>query len=212
VVLDFERLPIKIELRELKPGVFFEAKDFSVSAFPVTHRGGGCFGFVFQEHDRRPFIAEKAQELGVPAGPERGQLVKGEAVTLADGQVITPEMVLGDEIPGAKLVVIGDVGRTDNILEYVEGADTLVIESTFLEEERSVASSFGHITARQAAEFARDAGVRSLLLTHVSRRYREGDVISEARRVRPDAYVVRDLDHFEIRRGDSAMKVVPEST
>lgn len=211
VVLEIERLPVEIHLHELQPGTFFETKDFTVTAFPVTHRGPGCFGFVFQEHTRRPFLAEKAEALGIPAGPERAQLVRGESITLDDERVITPDMVLGDEITGAKLVHIGDVGRTDNIRPYVQDADVLVIEATFLDSEDAVANNFGHLTARQAATFARDNGVQSLLLTHISRRYREGDVIAEARGVFPGAYVVRDLDHYRVRRGEPVEKVEPDT-
>jgi len=86
----------------------------------------------------------------------------------------------------------------------------LVIEATFLESEADVARSFGHLTARQAATLALECGVKSLVLTHVSRRYREADVISEARAVFPDAYVARDMDHFVMRRGKTVEKVIPE--
>lgn len=207
VVLDYERLPIEIHLVDIQPGILLDAKDYTVSAFPVTHRGQGNFGFTFEEKSRRPFLTDKAEALGVPAGPQRGQLVKGETVTLADGRVITPEMVLGEETRGARLVYIGDVARTDNLHAFVRDADTLVIEATFLDSEADVAHSFGHITARQAATLAAECNVRSLILTHVSRRYRERDIISEARSAYPDAYVARDMDHFVIRRGQPAYKI-----
>lgn len=200
VVLDYERLPVKIHLIDLKPGQLMEAKDFTVTAFPVTHRGQGNFGFVFQEKSRRPFLMEQAEALGVPAGPERSRLVKGEAVTLIDGRVIEPDMVLGDVMVGVKLVHIGDTARTDNLVEYVKGSDTLVIEATFLNENVEEARAFGHITAQEAALLARDNGVKTLLLTHVSRRYRERDVIAEARSIFPQSYVARDLEHFIIKR------------
>ena len=90
VVLQYEKLPVEIKLLELEPGVIFESKDFSVSAFPVTHRGSGNFGFVFQERTHRPFLVEKAEALGIPAGPERGQLVAGKTIMLGDGRTITP--------------------------------------------------------------------------------------------------------------------------
>jgi ribonuclease Z len=212
VVLGYEKLPIQINLLELKPGIFFEAKDFIIRAFPVAHRGSGSFGFVFQEHSRRPFIVEKAEALGVPAGPERGLLVAGDPITLADGRVITPDMVLGDVISGAKLVHIGDIGRLDHVREHVTGADTLVIEATFLDEEAGTAAHFGHITAKQAATLAKDMGVRSLILTHVSRRYREAHIIEEARNVFPDTFVARDLDHYAVRRGETAKKLTREDT
>jgi len=200
VVLPGVQVPMPLHLVDLKPGTFIEAKDFTVSAFPVTHRGSGNYGFIFQERARSPFLVEKAQALGVPAGPERGLLVKGETITLADGRVITPDMVLGDEMQGIKLVMIGDTSRTDNVQEYVAGADALVIESTFLEVENEVARAYGHITAKQAATLARDAGVKTLILTHVSRRYRERDIFEEAQSIFPNTFVARDLEHYAIYR------------
>jgi ribonuclease Z len=206
VVLDYDRLPMKIHLMDIKPGLLLDARDFSVSAFPVTHRGGGNFGFVFQEKSRRPFLAEKAEALGVPAGPERSQLVRGETITLADGRRVGPDMVLGETLRGIKLVHIGDIARTDNIRDYVAEADALVIEATFLQADADTAHDFGHLTARQAAALALETGVKTLLLTHISRRYRERDVIEEARQVFPNTFVARDLDHFTIRRDQPVEK------
>lgn len=201
VVLEYERLPIKIHLIDLKPGKIIDAKDYAVHAFPVTHRGSGNFGFIFQQKTHRPFLNDRAEALGVPAGPERGQLVRGEPITLADGRVIEPEMVLGQAVPGVKLVHIGDVGRLDNIREHVAEADALVIEATFLETDAEAAQAFGHLTARQAATLAAETGVKTLILTHLSRRYRERDMIAEARAVFPNVYVARDMDHYVLYRG-----------
>jgi ribonuclease Z len=210
VVLDYERIPIDIKLLELQPGLVLESKEFTVSTFPVVHRGSGNFGFVFQERSHRPFLVEKAQALGIPAGPERGQLVAGNNITLADGRVIAPEMVLADEIRGAKLVYIGDIGRLDNVREFVADADALVIEATFLDDEGDDANAFGHITARQAATLALETGVKTLILTHISRRYSEAKVYAEARTVFPNVYVARDLDHYIIHRDRPVEKLTPE--
>lgn len=207
VVLDYERLPIQIRLIDIKPGKLMEGKDFTVSAFPVTHRGSGNFGFIFQEKSRRPFLVEKAEALGIPAGPERAQLVKGETVILPDGRTIQPDMVLGDLIEGVKLVHIGDTARTDNLREYVSGADVLVIEATFLDENIEEARTFGHVTAREAATLALETGVKTLLLTHVSRRYRERDITDQARALFPNTYIVRDLEHYLIKRDQPVEKV-----
>lgn len=207
VVFRKEQIAIPIHLIDLKPEPFITTDKFSVTAVPVQHRGGGCFGFVFEERPHRPFQAEKAEALGIPAGPERGKLVRGEAVTLADGRHITPDMVLGDAVAGAKLAYIGDTARTDNLLEAVRGADVLVIEATFLEAEAAQARRFGHITARQAAELAAAAGVGTLVLNHVSRRYRERDIVNEARHYFADSYIARDFDHFRLKRGQPAQKV-----
>jgi ribonuclease Z len=210
VVFRNETPPVKLHLVDLRPGPFFDAKDFTISCFPVTHRGPDNFGYVFQQRSHRPFQVERAEALGIPAGPERARLVRGDPVTLGDGRVITPDMVLGEEIPGAKLVHIGDIGRLDNVRTQVEGAHALVIEATFLDVEADIARQFGHITARQAAQLALDCGVRTLILTHISRRYREREVVAEARAVFPNTHVARDLDHFIIHRDKPVEKKIAQ--
>ncbi len=200
VVLRGKRPPMPLTMHEIKPGVFFEADDFSVSAFSVSHRGPDCLGYVFETRARRPFMAEKADELGVPFGPERRDLVNGESVTLANGTTIHPDEVLGPLQKGTRLVVVGDSGRTDNIVEHCRDADALVIESTYMDSEADMASDFSHLTAKQAAELAVEANVKKLILTHLSRRYHERDVLEEARSVFPGAIVARDFDTFKIKR------------
>jgi ribonuclease Z len=202
VVLRGARPPMTIQLRPIQPGVIFEAEDFNVSAFPVYHRGADCFGFLFEEKSRRPFLPERAEALNIPPGPWRRDLVNGVGVSLPDGRRILPDDVLGPERPGVRLVHVGDAGRTDDLVEVCREADTLVIESTYLEEEAQMATQFAHLTARRAAELAIKAGVKHLILTHLSRRYRERDVIAEARAVFPSALVARDFDAFQVRRGE----------
>ena len=200
VVLRGNQPPMPLRMNEIKAGTFFEAEDFSVTAVPVSHRGPDCFGFLFEAKSRRPFLAEKADQLGVPFGPERRDLVAGKAVTLPDGRTVAPDEVLGPLQRGSRLVVIGDTGRTDDLLEVCRDADGLVIESTYLDAEADMARQFSHLTARQAAELAVRAGVRKLILTHISRRYREKDVLAEAQSVFPGAAVARDFDSFQIKR------------
>ena len=208
VVFRKETPPVPIYFyRTLPDKTLYRGRKFSVRAFPVSHRGRECYGYIFEEDAHRPFLAEKARALGVPEGPERGQLVSGRSITLADGRVIQPRQVLGDVIHGAKVAVTGDVARTDDIRDAVRGADALVIEATYLDRHADIASQVGHITARQAAELAGECGVKQLFLTHVSRRYREYEVIREARRYFRDAYVVRDLDHFAIFRDRKPQKI-----
>ena len=200
VVLRGAKPPMSIEMHELKTGVFFEADDFNIHAFPVHHRGADCFGFLFEERSHRPFLPEKAETLGVPMGPQRRDLVNGIAITLTDGTVVSPEDVLGEVKPGVRFVHIGDTGRTDDLVEYCRDADGLVIESTYMEEEAEMAREFSHLTTRQAAELAVKAGVKQLILTHISRRYREKDVLAEAQVVFPEAIVARDFDIFQIKQ------------
>ena len=200
VVLRGNQPPMPLKMQEIKPGLIFEAEDFFVTAFPVTHRGPDCLGFIFEEKARRPFLAQNADELNVPFGPERGELVSGKAITLADGRRLTSDEVLGAWEKGSKLVVVGDAGRTDNLLEVCKDADGLVIESTYLDEEADMARQFSHLTARMGAELATKAGVKKLILTHISRRYREKDVIAEAQSVFSNTVVARDFDTYQIKR------------
>ncbi len=194
--------PVQVSLRAIEPGVIFKADDFQVRAFPVYHRGPDCFGFVFEEKAHRPFLPEKAEALGVPPGPLRRELVNGDPVTLPSGAMVRPEQVLGETVPGAKLVHVGDAGRTEDILEHARNADALVIEATYIEAERQMAKDFAHLTARQGAELAKEAGVGQLILTHISRRYRESDVLAEAQAIFPRAVVARDFDAWQVKRGE----------
>lgn len=202
VVLRGARPSISIHLREIQPGVVFENGDFSVSAFPVYHRGSKCYGFLFEEKARRPFLVEQAEALKIPPGPWRRDLVNGLTATLPDGRQIFPDQVLGPERLGTRLVHVGDTGRVDNLVDICREADALVIESTYLEEEAEMARNFGHITARHAAELALQSGVKHLILTHISRRYRERDVLAEAQAVFPNSRVARDFDTYQVRRGE----------
>jgi ribonuclease Z len=200
VVLRNHQPPMPLRFNEIKSGTFFEADDFTVTAFPVTHRGPDCLGYVFEGKARRPFLPERADELGVPFGPERRDLVAGKEIILPDGKRVSPEEVLGPVQKGLKLVVVGDTGRTDDLLEVCRDADGLVIESTYLDEEAEMARQFSHLTARQGAELAVKAGVKKLILTHISRRYSGKDILKEAQAIFPNTAVARDFDSFQIKR------------
>lgn len=200
--------PMPIEMIPLEQETaILEDKFMTVKAFPVVHRGNGNFGFIFEQRPHKPFLEEKAQELDIPVGPQRGQLVQGESIQLADGRIIHPEAVLGDPIPGAKLVHVGDVAQLDEVREPATNADCLVIEATYLDAEAEVARAVGHITAGEAARLAQEIGVKTLILTHLSRRNSERDVREEAQRFFPESYVARDFDHFEISRAQPVRKL-----
>jgi ribonuclease Z len=189
---------IRMGYHPIAPGVLLEDDIFRLRVFPVDHRGTEAFGFSFEEKERRPFLADKAEALGVPAGPIRRDLVAGRAVSLPDGRTIRPDDVLGPGVSGARLVFVGDAGRVDNLVTEVAGADLLAIEATYIEEERNVAAAFGHLTAAQGAWLARTAGVKHLVLHHVSRRYSSKQLLDEASAIFPDTVVARDFDLFRV--------------
>ncbi len=198
---------VGVSLNIIEPGVMFEGSNFTLSAFPVTHRGSGCFGFTFEENTRRPFLSEKAEALNIPQGPVRRDLIGGQAVTLDDGRTIQPEEVLGEAVRGAKLCFVGDVARTGPLHKIVEGADLLAIEATYLDADSDLADAHGHITAKAAARLAHNANVKTLILHHLSRRYRAQDVLAEAQSIFPNTYVANDLDHFRVRKNGPVEKV-----
>jgi ribonuclease Z len=200
VVLRGARPPLDIALVAVEPGILMEDDSFELRVFPVSHRGTDCFGFAFLEKPRRPFLNEVAEALGVPRGPERRELVQGHSLELPDGRVIHPDQVLGPPRAGAKLVHVGDAGETAGLHEHVRDADALVIEATYLSHEADLAKQFGHLTAAQAAELARNANVRELYLTHISRRYREKEVLAEATAIFPETTVARDFDHIRVAK------------
>jgi ribonuclease Z len=200
VVLRGAQPPMPVELKVIGPGPFITGDDFVVTAFPVFHRAPDSLGYLFEEYARRPFLPEKAEALNIPPGPWRRDLVAGQTVRLPDGREIGPDQVLGDLRPGTRLAYVGDVGSTDNLVETVRDVDALVIEATYLEDERDMARHFAHLTARQAAELAQKAQVRRLILTHISRRYREKDVLQEAQAIFPETVVARDFDTYTIKR------------
>lgn len=200
VVLRGGEVDIEINFVAITAGVIWRGEGMTISAFPVSHRGPGCFGFLFQEESRRPFLAEEAERLGVPRGPERRLLVQGQAITLADGRIILPDQVLGEEMAGVKLVHVGDAGRTDNLVEVCRDADALIIEATYSSRDAEMAARFGHLTAAQAAGLAAKANVKNLFLVHISRRYSEWEILREARAIFENTFVPRDLDQFRITK------------
>lgn len=201
VVLRHQPAQIPLNLIEIKPGLIFTSEKFQISAFAVDHRGSNSLAYLFEEFGRRPFLNEAAEALGIPPGPWRKELVQGQAITLPDGRVIDPEQVLGEEVPGTRLAVVGDVGKPERLVEIVRGVDALVIEATYLKEENEMAATFGHSTAERSAMLAKEAGVGKLILSHLSRRYRDDQILEEARSVFPESYVARDFDSFQVKTG-----------
>jgi ribonuclease Z len=192
------RAPIPLELVPLSESRVFDAGEFTVDCFPVRHRDTDSFAFTFEARARRHLQPHRLAALGVPDGPVRGELAEGRPVTLQDGRTIEPEDVLGSPARGAKLVVVGDAETTDGLSEHVRDADLLVIEATFLERDAAMASDYGHLTAARAAELAADAGVKQLVLTHISGRYDVEEILVEATKIFAGARVAADLDRLTI--------------
>jgi ribonuclease Z len=190
----FGRLTYPYELVELQPGGVLERGDHRLATFPVNH-GVSALGYALIE-EARPgrFDVAAADALGIPAGPARGALQRGETVTLPEGRVVTPDDVLGEPRPGRKVVISADTAYSEGVIEAARGADVLVHEATFAEEERERARETLHSTATDAAQVATAADVGLLALTHLSNRYFGGEIEREAQAIFPETVVPRDLD------------------
>jgi ribonuclease Z len=170
--LGFERSTFPLEILEIEAGQRLERKGYTIVGFPVEHRGSASLGYAIVEEERKGrFNPDLARELGVPEGPLWGQIHRGMAITLDDGRVIEPRVLVGERRPGRSVVITGDTRPCAATIEAARNADLLVHEATFGDEEAERAIETGHSTAREAAQVACEAGVRRLLLTHFSARY-----------------------------------------
>ena len=192
------RLTYPFEVVELRAGAVVERDDYRLEAFAVAH-GRSSVGYALREDDRPGrFDVAAADALGVPDGPSRGALQRGEVVSLDGGRVVHPEDVLGPPRRGRTIVLTGDTAPTPSVVEAAQGADVLVHEATFLVDERARARETDHSTTEDAAAVAREAGVHLLALTHISARYAGSEVAEEAARIFPSTVVPRDFDLIDV--------------
>jgi ribonuclease Z len=195
----FGRLTYDLELHELAEGDVLDRGDYRLFAFRVDH-GVAANGYALAEAPRPGrFDVETARGLGVPEGPLFGRLQAGEAVRLPDGGEVRPDQVLGPARAGRTVVLTGDTAPAAGVLEVAQGADLLVHEATFAQEERERADETLHSTAAGAAALARAAGVGMLALTHLSNRYFGPEIAREAREVFRETVVPRDFDIIDVR-------------
>lgn len=169
--LGVERLAFPVDVQELRGGEIVRRKGYGVRAVRVDHRVN-ALGYAIEE-DTRPgrFDPEVAKKLGVAPGPDFGKLQKGQTVTLADGTEVKPEQVMGSSRAGRKVVISGDTRPCATMVEASRGADLLVHEATFSDEEQERALETRHSTAREAGKVAAEAKVKRLVLTHLSSRH-----------------------------------------
>jgi ribonuclease Z len=192
--LGIERNKFPVEVVEIRPGDRLRREEFDIVVFETDHRAD-TVGYALAEHTRLGrFHPDRARELGVPEGPLWGRLHKGETVTLDDGRTVRPEDLVGAPRRGRTVVYSGDTRPHLPLLEAARGADLLIHEATFGGDEAQRAVETGHSTASEAARVALEAGVRRLVLTHISPRYTRDapELLAEARAVFPDTTIARD--------------------
>ena len=204
--LGVERVPFEVVIREVKPGDVLSGGNraprtgYDLQVFATEH-GGGSVGYALREHERRGrFDPEKARAAGIPEGPLWGKLTKGEPVTLSNGPTFRPSDFVGPNRPGRLVVFTGDTRPCASVVDAAQGADLLIHEATFGEEEKDRAKETGHSTAREAAQVALAAKARRLVLSHVSARYSMSaeELVSEAREVFRETAVAKDGMTIEV--------------
>lgn len=192
------RAPLPLELVPLTEGRVLSTGEFTIGCFPVRHRDTDSFGFSFESRVRRHLRTDRLVALEVPDGQVRKELAEGRRVTLVDGRTIDPEDVLGPPEGRKKLVIVGDAETIEGLGEHVRDADVLVIEATFLARDASTARDYGHLTAAEAATLAASSGVELLVLTHISGRYTNQEILAEAMQTFPNSRVAIDFDRIAI--------------
>ncbi len=187
-------IPYRLDVREIADGCRFQSGPFAVLAVAADH-GIPSLAYSVSEPDRPGRLDRaKALSLGIKDGPDMARLKNGEAVN-----GVNPEEVVGPPVKGVRVLYTGDTRPTRGLEEASKGADVIIHESTYMDQDSGLAQSHFHSTARQAAEAAAEAGARALILTHVSNRYDDvrDKVLEEAEKYFGNVFIAEDFDMFD---------------
>ncbi|QRG69712.1 ribonuclease Z [Brevibacillus choshinensis] len=200
-------LQYPLELKIVSEGVVYEDEDVVVTCRMAKHRVPSFAYAVTEKEKPGAFLVDLAKQAGVPSGPMYGLLKRGERITLDDGTVLDGKDFVGEPQPGRKIVFSGDTEPCKAVRELASGADLLVHEATYSQRDKELAVRSGHSTAQEAAELAKQAGVKQLCLTHFSPRYEdeEGDftledLLAEARAIHPSTVLAEDFGSVSVKR------------
>lgn len=193
----FQLETFKVNAHEVSPGLVLDGGRYTVSCAKTVHTKGSV-AYCFEEKAHRKFDKPKALALGIPEGRLYSKLQDGETVSV-NGKTFTPDDVLDDPVPGRKLVYTGDTRPSRNVVKLAQGADVLIHDSMFSDEDEENTKEAAHSTAAQAAQVAKEAGAKKLYLTHISQRYTEpAKLEAEAREIFPESYVAEDLMRVKV--------------
>ena len=204
ISLGIERNKFPVEIVELKAGDRLAREEYEIVVFETDHRAD-TVGYALAERIRLGrFNPDRARELGIPEGPLWGRLHKGETIVLDDGRAVAPADLVGAPRPGRTVVYSGDTRPHLALAQAARGADLLVHEATFGGDELERARETGHSTAAEAARLALEAGVRRLVLTHISPRYTRDapELLAEALAIFPNTVIARDGMTVEVPFAD----------
>ncbi len=205
IMLGSEKEKFPVEINEFVPDTPIPRKGYSILPFAVEHKQKDAVGFALIEDIRLGrFNPDHARRLGIPEGPAWGKLHRGLPVTLDDGRVVEAADLVGPARSGRRIVFSGDTRPCNSTVAAASGADLLMHEATFADEEAQRAIETGHSTAREAAEVAAKAGVKQVVLTHLSARYslNASELLGEAREAFDNCMVARDGMEIDIPFAD----------
>jgi len=196
------RLTFQINAYEVKKGEVAREKDYVIKACLSDH-SIRSYAYLFEEFDRQGvFYPERALKLGVPKGKLWSNLQHGDSVIVGD-KIISPNQVLGPKRPGRKIGISGDTRPSSNLSQFFSNADVIIFDSTYSEEYSDKAKQNLHSTCVEAAQLAKDAGARLLILTHFSARYSDVQkLVAQALKIHPNVVAASDLDIIDVPYSD----------
>ena len=194
-------LKYQLEIIEIEEGLVFEDDQYKVTALPLDHAIYSV-GYRVEEKDRPgSLLVDRLRQDGVQPGPLYRRLKEGETVELDDGRILNGVDYLGAPHRGRVITILGDTRVCENAAILAQNADYLVHEATFSAKEGDMAFAYFHSTTLQAAETAKKAGVRHLILTHISSRYLAEDMEGlrkESQACFPNTRIAEDLMNVKI--------------
>ena len=196
-VLNFG-LPFPVFITIVEEGNVVNEKKYQISCCEAQH-GIPAFSYCFEENEKSGiFYPEKAKELGIPEGKMWQELQNGNSVEV-NGVKIDSSQVTGDKRPGKKIGISGDTRPTEKLQNFFTNSDYLSFDCTFSFDLKDRAIETNHGTAKEAAELAKNANVKNLILTHFSARYSDESVLlDEAKQIHESVIAAKDLLEIEI--------------
>ena len=203
-------IPYEIEIKIIPPnlsaGIIWEDEEYVVRYTEVKHNIKTYAYSVEEKKDRSHFLIDKARRLNIPPGPIYRILKNGKTVELPNGRTFQGKNFLNKIKKGRKIVFCGDTTYCENLLHLAKGADLLIHEATFSQEEEDLAKRNFHSTTTTAAKVAKEARAKQLILTHISPRYSsnnkltitESGLLVEAQSIFSDTILAEDFMEYEI--------------
>jgi ribonuclease Z len=193
-------LAFPVEIHEIEEtGVVCEEEEYAVKTVWAKHAIPSLAYALVEKPRPGKFYPEKAKALGVPEGSLWSKLQRGHKVKLPDGRVVKPEQVVGPSRAGRKIVYTGDTRPFRDLVKFAAGADLLIHDATLDDALAERAAEDGHSTPSQAAENAKKAHVKHLILTHISARYKNPKtLLAQAQKIFENTVVAEDFMEVEL--------------